>query len=103
MLRIWSGSQPGHGRRKRQMKFMLYENSTNVQRSSNGIRAEALTQKYNDTTQFTKFKENIEYTVVMPGELFHKTGAAEASCNSSLVIAGVLGCLLFLSALIVSI
>ncbi|XP_077297056.1 uncharacterized protein LOC143918855 [Arctopsyche grandis] len=90
----------GHGRRKRQMSFALYENTTNVQLSSGGIRAEALTQKFNDTTQFTKFKENIEYTVVMPGELFHKSAVLEASCNTTLVLAGALGCLLLLSGVI---
>lgn len=82
------------------MTYALYENTTNVQTSSNGAHHEALTQKYNDTTQFTKFKENIEYTVVMPGELFHK-GAAESTCSTSLVVAGAMGCLLFLSGIIV--
>lgn len=70
--------------------------------SSNGIRADALTQKFNDTTQFTKFKENIEYTVVMPGELFHKSAVVDASCNTTLVVAGALGCLLLLAGTIVS-
>lgn len=57
--------------------------------------------RYNTTTQFTKFKENIEYTVLMPGELFERTaGAMETSCNTFLLIAAVLGCLLFMSAFV---
>ncbi|KAB0796108.1 hypothetical protein PPYR_10169 [Photinus pyralis] len=55
---------------------------------------------HNDTTQYTKFKENIEYTVLMPSEFYHKTATLENSCSTFLVIAAILGCLLFLSAFI---
>lgn len=53
--------------------------------------------------QFTRFKENIEYTVLMPGD-FYRGGAAvgalvESSCGTFLAVSGVLGALLFLSAL----
>lgn len=47
----------GHGRKRREVALSR----------DTKPRTEALTQKYNDTTQFTKFKENIEYTVLMPG------------------------------------
>lgn len=60
---------------------------------------EELLQKHNDT-QYTKIKENIEYTVLMPGEFFERTAAMENSCSTFLVVAAILGCLLFLSAFI---
>ncbi|GLV45873.1 uncharacterized protein CBL_11670 [Carabus blaptoides fortunei] len=79
----------GHGRKRREVML-----------SKDGEpHADALTQKYNDTTQYTRFKENIEYTVLMPGEFYHHTSALENSCNTFLTIAAILGCLLFLSAL----
>ncbi|XP_046659698.1 uncharacterized protein LOC124353753 [Homalodisca vitripennis] len=51
-----------------------------------------------NNTQYTKFQENIEYTVLMPGDLYHHTVAMENSCSTFLVISGALGCLLFVSA-----
>lgn len=82
----------GHGRRKR--------HAGNVTQILDSPRAEAMIRSYNDTTQYTKFKENLEYTVLMPGEYYHKTNTNENSCSTFLVIAAVLGCLLFLSAFI---
>lgn len=79
----------GHGRRKRSSEIIEI-----VQKPT----AAALTH-YN-TTQFTKIKENLEYTVLMPGEFYHRTAAMENSCSTFLVIAAILGCLLFLSAFI---
>ncbi|XP_022907862.1 uncharacterized protein [Onthophagus taurus] len=73
----------GHGRKRREI--------TDPQ---------ALTKKYNDTTQFTKFSDNIEYSVLMPSEFFHKSAALESSCSTFLVIATILGCLLFMSAFV---
>lgn len=55
---------------------------------------------YNSTTQFTRIKGNLEYTVLMPGEFYHRTATMENSCSTFLVIAAILGCLLFLSAFI---
>ncbi|XP_018325290.1 uncharacterized protein LOC108737109 [Agrilus planipennis] len=79
----------GHGRRKRSQN-MSNQNNDFVRRTG-----------HNDTIQFTKFNENIEYTVLMPGEFFHKrTGGPENSCSTFLATAGVLGCLLFLSAFV---
>ena len=83
----------GHGRRKRSD-----EEESDGESSPN---AQALTHTYNTTPgQYTRFKENIEYTVLMPGEFFHKSAAMENSCSTFLIVATILGCLLFMSALI---
>lgn len=55
---------------------------------------------HNASTQFTKILGNLEYTVLMPGDFYHRTAAMESSCGTFLVIAAILGCLLFLSAFI---
>ncbi|KAK4876521.1 hypothetical protein RN001_009027 [Aquatica leii] len=80
----------GHGRKKRHTgaAIEMIEDNQSTHR------------KYNDSTQFTKFKENIEYTVLMPSEFYHKTATLENSCSTFLVIAAILGCLLFLSAFV---
>ncbi|XP_044270928.1 uncharacterized protein LOC123015308 [Tribolium madens] len=57
-------------------------------------------QKHNATIQYTKIKENLEYTVLMPGEFYHRTAAMESSCSTFLAVAAILGCLLFLSAFV---
>ncbi|KAJ9575805.1 hypothetical protein L9F63_007346, partial [Diploptera punctata] len=74
----------GHGRRRKRQMY------------------EALTNRYNTSSiQSAKFNENIEYTVLMPGDFYHTTtNTLEGSCSTFLVIAGVLGCLLFVSAFI---
>nr|XP_034831553.1 uncharacterized protein LOC117988512 [Maniola hyperantus] len=79
----------GHGRRRRSLA-----EST----SSNNITSSSLVAE-NSTTPFTRFKENLEYTVVMPGELFHRT-PLEGNCATSMMIAVALGALLFMSALL---
>ncbi|EFA00531.2 uncharacterized protein LOC100142231 [Tribolium castaneum] len=56
--------------------------------------------KHNATIQYTKIKENLEYTVLMPGEFYHRTAAMESSCSTFLAVAAILGCLLFLSAFV---
>ncbi|KAG7210553.1 hypothetical protein KM043_012073 [Ampulex compressa] len=64
-------------------------------------KVERLIKRFNDSTQFTKFKENIEYTVMMPDDLYNKVAAGlEGSCGSFLYVATGLGALLALSALI---
>ncbi|VVD03178.1 unnamed protein product [Leptidea sinapis] len=79
----------GHGRRKRELSEEYdFQNIT-----SSPLIAD------NGSTPFTRFKENLEYTVVMPGELFHKT-PIEATCGTSMMVAVVLGMLLFMSALL---
>lgn len=79
----------GHGRRRREIAEIEELTSEEI-----------ITQNQNNITQFTKIKENIEYTVLMPGEFYHRTAAMESSCSTFLAIAAILGCLLFLSAFI---
>ncbi|XP_050351587.1 uncharacterized protein LOC126774214 [Nymphalis io] len=79
----------GHGRRKRS----LPEPSHSHNITSSSLVAD------NGSTPFTRFKENLEYTVVMPGELFHRT-SLEATCATSMMVAVALGALLFMSALL---
>lgn len=57
-----------------------------------------------NTTEFTKFKENIEYTVIMPGQyddLRYKE--VPDQCKNFVLISGLLAGLLALSTIIVSI
>lgn len=75
----------GHGKRKRRHNY--YTGSAGNQshpynpddnHHNSGVigipHAEALTNHYNTTpSQFTKFDENIEYTVLMPGGMFYST------------------------------
>ncbi|CAK1586097.1 unnamed protein product [Parnassius mnemosyne] len=79
----------GQGRRRRSLP-----EASNAQNASSA----ALTAD-NVSTPFTRFKENLEYTVVMPGELFHRT-PPEATCATSMMLAVALGALLFMSALL---
>ena len=71
----------GHGKRKRRHNY--YAGSVGNQsyyshddsHHNAGVKgiphAEALTSRYNTTlSQFAKFNENIEYTVLMPGGTF---------------------------------
>ncbi|KAK3922192.1 hypothetical protein KUF71_001371 [Frankliniella fusca] len=72
--------------------------------------AQALTQRFHNNAshnglngglqQFAKFDENIEYSVLMPGELYARGSGAvlESSCGTFLLIAAVLGCLLLCAA-----
>lgn len=80
----------GHGRRRRRREIASVEE----------ISSEEIYDATSNATQFAKIKENLEYTVLMPGEFYHRTSAVEASCSTFLVIAAILGCLLFLSAFI---
>lgn len=74
-LRALSGNLSGHGKRRR-----------------------SIADK--NATEYTKFKENIEYTVIMPGEF--ENGTKDDQCRSFLLIALLLGLLLALSTVIVS-
>jgi len=72
----------GHGKRKRRHNYYAgsmgnqsYHYSHDDSHHNAGVEvlphAEALTSRYNTTpSQFAKFKENIEYTVLMPGGTF---------------------------------
>ncbi|XP_012259326.2 uncharacterized protein LOC105687925 isoform X2 [Athalia rosae] len=62
--------------------------------------AEKLVKKFNESVPFTKFKENIEYTVLMPGDLYEKVAGLEGSCGSFFYLASGLGVLLVFSAFI---
>ena len=53
----------GHGKRKRRMTG---EKVDKIEERSFFPRVGRMIQKYNDSTPITKFKENIEYTVMMP-------------------------------------
>ncbi|KAJ8924904.1 hypothetical protein NQ315_001061 [Exocentrus adspersus] len=75
----------GHGRRKRNAEIIEIVEAPEL---------------HNGTTQYTRIKGNLEYTVLMPGEFYHRTGNMEGNCSTFLVIAAILGCLLFMSAFI---
>ncbi|OAD57157.1 hypothetical protein WN48_02707 [Eufriesea mexicana] len=83
----------GHGKRKKR----------SIEEASNEFfpKLDRLIKEYNDSTPYTKFKENIEYTVMMPDDLYQKVAAGlENSCGSFLYVATGLGALLVLSAFI---
>ncbi|KAG7295995.1 hypothetical protein JYU34_021089 [Plutella xylostella] len=80
----------GHGRKRRSLPDASH---------THNITSAALVADDN-TTQYTRFKENLEYTVVMPGELFHRGTPLDATCATSMMIAAALGALLFMSALL---
>lgn len=73
----------GHGRKKREIGEVF--NQTNSKSAIN---------------QFAKIAENLEYTVLMPGDYYRKSVAIEHSCNTFLLISAILGSLLLFSAII---
>ncbi|KAK0162260.1 hypothetical protein PV327_008612 [Microctonus hyperodae] len=86
----------GHGKRKRRASGFVEETAEN-----NLPRVEHLIKKYNDSTQFTKIKENIEYTVMMPNDLYDKVSLGlEGTCGNFLYVTTGLGVLLVFSAFI---
>ncbi|KAM0726321.1 hypothetical protein ACS0PU_007505 [Formica fusca] len=86
----------GHGRKKKRAV------EASIEASGEFLpKVERLIKRYNDSTPYTKFKENIEYTVMMPDELYDKVAAGlEGSCGNFLYVATGLGALLVLSAFI---
>lgn len=57
----------------------------------------------NSTIEFTKFKENIEYSVLLPGEFDNLRGYQDPDqCKNFVLISGLLACLLTLSTILVS-
>ena len=56
-----------------------------------------------NTTEYTKFKENLQYTVLMPGELTNEVKYKESGdqCRNFVMISGLLAGLLALSTIIV--
>jgi hypothetical protein len=86
----------GHGKRRRRSSGIVKETTEN-----DFPRVEHLVKKYNDSTQFTKIKENIEYTVMMPSDLYDQVAVGfEGSCGNFLYVATGLGILLIFSAFI---
>lgn len=74
----------GHGRRKRTPGLLPGKNDTN------------------STTEYTRFKENIEYTVIMPGEFDQMKGIDPDQCKNFVLISGLLAMLLAFSTILVS-
>lgn len=58
-----------------------------------------------NATEYTKFKENLEYTVIMPGEFNKEMKFYDSAeqCKNFVMISGLLAGLLALSTIIVSI
>lgn len=75
----------GHGRRKRTPGLLPGKNDTN------------------SSTEYTRFKENIEYTVIMPGEFDQLKGVDPDQCKNFVLISGLLAMLLAFSTILVSI
>ncbi|XP_024083098.1 uncharacterized protein LOC106663019 isoform X2 [Cimex lectularius] len=71
----------GHGRRRKR----------------EGNMTDSSTKDKNGTNQYTKFKENIEYTVLMPGDVYSEPNV-EASCQNMLLMSAALGSMLFTAA-----
>ncbi|XP_050434355.1 uncharacterized protein LOC126841754 isoform X2 [Adelges cooleyi] len=85
----------GHGRRRRRHTTM-----TTAAATGNGTASVPDDASGNGTTHFAKFKENIEYTVIMPEDIYHGAATAvDGGCGTFLAISGVLGCLLFVAAM----
>lgn len=57
-----------------------------------------------NATEFTKFKENLQYTVLMPGELSNELKYKDSAdqCRNFVLMSGLLAGLLALSTIIVS-
>lgn len=75
----------GHGRRRRAIANHTDKNHTN------------------SLTDFTKFKENIEYSVMLPGDYDQMKYQDDDQCKSFIMISGLLALLLTLSTILVSI
>ncbi|XP_013146710.1 PREDICTED: uncharacterized protein LOC106109671 [Papilio polytes] len=76
--------------RERHNERSLPDSMRNV--SSEGLSAD------NNSTPYTRFKENLEYTVVMPGDMFYRAPIVN-SCMASTMLSTLLGFLLLMSTL----
>ncbi|KAF7284951.1 hypothetical protein GWI33_013743 [Rhynchophorus ferrugineus] len=83
----------GHGRRRRRRETAEVVQISEKEMDQIGV-------SHNDSLHFARIQGNLEYTVLMPGEFFEKTTALESSCSTFLVVAAILGCLLFMAAFI---
>lgn len=73
----------GHGRRRRAIADHRDKNHTNT------------------VTDFTKFKENIEYSVMLPGDYDQMKYQDGDQCKNFILISGLLALLLTLSTILV--
>lgn len=73
----------GHGRRRRAVQQQTNKNHTN------------------SIIDFTKFKENIEYSVLLPGEYDQMRYQDPDQCKNFVLISGLLALLLTLSTILV--
>lgn len=56
----------------------------------------------NSSIEYTKFKENIEYSVLLPGDFDHMKGYQDSDqCKNFILISGLLALLLTLSTILV--
>lgn len=79
----------GHGRRRRSLP-------------GNSTQEHAHIHNNNSTIDFTKFKENIEYSVLLPGEFDGLKGFQDPDqCKNFVLISGLLALLLTLSTILV--
>ncbi|EEB10491.1 conserved hypothetical protein [Pediculus humanus corporis] len=78
----------------------LFEPSGNGKRRKRETDISRSSRKTINSTNSTKFQDNLEYTVLMPGDFFQKTYNGEESCSTLLYITSFLGIILFISALI---
>lgn len=77
--------QSGHGRKRRSM---LEDRSND--------------NKTNSETEYKRFKENIEYSVFLPGEFDQLKYQDQDQCKNFILISGLLAMLLTLSTILVS-
>ncbi|KAF7992056.1 hypothetical protein HCN44_001381 [Aphidius gifuensis] len=88
----------GHGKRKRRTIGIVEEEINESNNNNNLPKSEHLIKQYNDSTQFTKIKENIEYTVMMPSDVYDKFAVGfDNNCSNFLYISIGLGLLLIFS------
>lgn len=64
--------------------------------------ADSNDNKTNALTEYTKFKENIEYSVILPGDFDHMKYQDQDQCKNFILISGLLAVLLTLSTILVS-
>lgn len=96
----------GNNKRKEIKTLMeIYENlSNNFPSTGHGRKRRAIDHEDHNATEYTKFKENLQYTVLMPGEMSNEVKFRESSdqCRNFVMISGLLAGLLALSTIIVS-
>ncbi|XP_073968588.1 uncharacterized protein isoform X2 [Rhodnius prolixus] len=83
----------GHGKRRRREASKEKVNNETVVPNS-------LQPAEKNTTQYTRFKENIEYTVLMPGDVYSEPNGDSSSCQNMVLMSAALGSMLFTAALL---